>query len=181
MRRAARGFGRGSPSPCATRLPKLGFHEEYAASLPRCRICWMQHFNCPPRLRWLRVLGIQGDGAHGQGERGGKVVTLFNTVFHQARRSFAAPRIEYAVFPVHMHRIRVPLSSSPYKQSASKSEPRRAVRNKMVVPSCRVGTRRALCNKMVVPSCMSHGSQVEHIGARACRDGCYNAQEMMRS
>ena len=26
----------------------------------------MQHFNCPPRLRWLRVLGIQGDGAHGQ-------------------------------------------------------------------------------------------------------------------
>ena len=37
MRRATRCFGRGSPSPCATRLPKLGCHEEYAGSFPLCR------------------------------------------------------------------------------------------------------------------------------------------------
>ena len=40
-------------------------------------------------------------------ERGGKVTTLVNTVFHQARRSFGSPRIDYAVLPVHMHRERV--------------------------------------------------------------------------
>ena len=38
MRRATRCFGRGSPSTCATRLPKLGCHEEYAGSFPLCRI-----------------------------------------------------------------------------------------------------------------------------------------------
>ena len=36
MRRATRCFGRGSPSPCATRLPKLSCHEEHAGSCPLC-------------------------------------------------------------------------------------------------------------------------------------------------
>ena len=35
------------------------------------------------------------------------MATLVNTAFHQARRSFGSPRIEYAAFPVHMHRVRV--------------------------------------------------------------------------
>ena len=35
------------------------------------------------------------------------MATLVNTVFHEARRSFGSPRIEYAAFPVHMHRVRV--------------------------------------------------------------------------